>query len=298
MLVIPLPGDVRFGPVPWAELAREGLVAADMHYHTDHSDSPTTVKSLLKYARKLGAGVAITDHNEVSGSVQALEEAEGVMVVPGIEISAADGPHILVYYRDKQSMVEHYKKHVQPFKGPSPYLAIRMGTQEIAQRAEPYGTVVSAAHPYGYLMMNKGVGKCIDTGWLDRGVMGALQAVEVISGGLARGLNVKAARLADEWGKGRTAGSDGHLLGDLGTVAVVGSSPDPDAFLDEILARRTAAVGMEKTSMRKAVMGTAVMARHMPYAVPSMYVHYQQNMPRVTRAVRRAARRGRRPPSQ
>ncbi len=57
-------------PEPLA-LASEGYHCVDMHFHTNHSDSPTTVRSAVKRAERHGIGLAITDHNQVSGCVEA-----------------------------------------------------------------------------------------------------------------------------------------------------------------------------------------------------------------------------------
>ena len=54
------------------------LIEVDLHMHTDHSpDCATPVDVLLSTAREQGLGaIAITDHNEVSGALEAREIAE------------------------------------------------------------------------------------------------------------------------------------------------------------------------------------------------------------------------------
>ena len=68
---------------------------ADLHIHTIYSyDGTTSVHAVLRRARQIGLNViAITDHDEINGALKALELAieYGVEVIPGIEITTAEG---------------------------------------------------------------------------------------------------------------------------------------------------------------------------------------------------------------
>jgi predicted metal-dependent phosphoesterase TrpH len=68
---------------------------ADLHLHTIYSsDGTATVSAVLRRARELGLDViAITDHDEIAGSLEAMELAShhGIDVIPGIEITTAEG---------------------------------------------------------------------------------------------------------------------------------------------------------------------------------------------------------------
>ena len=68
---------------------------ADLHIHTIYSyDGTAPIASVLTQAKKIGLDViAITDHDEINGSLKALELATqyGVEVIPGIEITTAEG---------------------------------------------------------------------------------------------------------------------------------------------------------------------------------------------------------------
>ena len=68
---------------------------ADLHIHTIYSyDGTASVPAVLTQARKLGLNViAITDHDEIAGSLKALALAPkyGVDVIPGIEITTSEG---------------------------------------------------------------------------------------------------------------------------------------------------------------------------------------------------------------
>jgi len=68
---------------------------ADLHMHTIYSyDGTASVPAALKRAKQIGLDViAITDHDEIAGSLKALELAPkyGVEVISGIEITTAEG---------------------------------------------------------------------------------------------------------------------------------------------------------------------------------------------------------------
>ncbi len=272
-------------------IEEEGPAGVDMHFHTNHSDSPTTVQAALRLARKRGIGLAITDHNTITGAEEAYRSRGEVLVVPGMEVSAADGPHILLYFYDLGSMQEYYKHHVAPFKGKSPYLAIGLDSWEIVRRAAGYNCVKVAAHPYGYLLFNKGLQKCIEAHYLEQEILEHFDGVEVLCGGMGRALNDKAADLAERFLKGRTGGTDGHLLYELGKVVTIAPSQDLEGFLEDVVERRTRAMGREKNSLQKGLMGTVVASKYIRYTVPSMRVHYEQNAPRVRRFCRRLVSR-------
>ena len=71
---------------------------ADLHVHSIYSyDGTATVPAILKRAVQAGLNViAITDHDEIKGSLKALELAPhyGAEVIPGIEVTTTEG-HLL-----------------------------------------------------------------------------------------------------------------------------------------------------------------------------------------------------------
>lgn len=73
---------------------------ADLHIHTIYSfDGTASVSAVLQRARQIGLDViAITDHDEIKGSLKALDLASkfGVEVIPGCEITTSEG-HLLAF---------------------------------------------------------------------------------------------------------------------------------------------------------------------------------------------------------
>ncbi len=78
----------------------------DLHTHTVHSDGTTTPEDNVSLAEEVGlAGLALTDHDTVSGWTQMRDACErhGLAFIPGIELSTErDGRsvHLLGYWVD------------------------------------------------------------------------------------------------------------------------------------------------------------------------------------------------------
>jgi hypothetical protein len=281
-------GRVWFRRPAAKELVKEGYHAADMHCHTNHSDSPVTIQDALSKAKSRGIGLAVTDHNEVSGCLAAIREAAGTLIIPGIEVSALDGPHILIYFYTPGDLRDFYQRHVRDRKQGSPFLAIRSTTSDILDQAEGYSCICAAAHPYGYLIFNKGVGRCVERAYLPEEILTRFDALEAICGGMTRSGNVRAMHLAERYYLGIVGGSDAHLLYDYGNVLTFSRGQSVEDFLDAIRKHQNFLVGKEKNIFEKGLMGTALIARYLPYTIPSLSIHYEQNVPRVKRFLRRA----------
>ncbi len=274
---------VRFDQPVLGELHSGGLFPVDMHFHTNHSDSPTRVKDLLAEAVRRGVGVAITDHNACSGVIEAYQRGSSAVVIPGIEISASDGPHVLVYFYTAADLRDYYERHVKEKKRASPYLATTLATGDILESLDGYACMKVAAHPYGYVLFNKGLVKCIENAYLPEELIHRFDGLEVICGSMNRAHNIRAADLARNLAMGTTGGSDGHLLGDLGSVVTCTESEDVSGIIESILHGDNLVVGKEKHFLGKCVMGPVVLMKYVRYTAPSLRIHYEQNAPRVKR---------------
>jgi len=272
---------IVFGYPDYGELKKKGLTGVDMHFHTNHSDSHTRVKDALKLARFKGIGLSITDHNQISGVLEAKRIDSSVLSIPGIEVSAWDGPHILMYFYSVGDLKEYYKKNIENNKSSSPYLATKLNTKDIVEPAEDYNCLIFAAHPFGYLLFNKGLGKCIESEYLHPEIIRYFSGLEVICGGMTRSLNQKAVRLAVDKKLFMTGGTDGHLLYDLGNVLTCSYANDTTDFLEEIIHRRNCIIGQEKSLIEKGVMATTILPKYFRYTAPSLKIHYRQNIPRL-----------------
>src|SRR4030042_271147 len=138
---------VRFEVPDLAQLRKGGLTAVDMHFHTDHSDGKASVHQVLAKARRAGFGVAIMDHNVISGSLRAFQEKGDLLIVPGMEVSAFDGPHILTYFYSPRDMDDFFHRHIEPNRQGSPWLAPKLPPQDILARGGGQHSVTALAPP-------------------------------------------------------------------------------------------------------------------------------------------------------
>ena len=87
-------------------LRRRRLIDVDLHMHTDHSsDCATPVEVLLDTARRQGLGaIAVTDHNEISGALEAREKAAdfGVKVIVGEEVKTASQGEVIGLFLEEK----------------------------------------------------------------------------------------------------------------------------------------------------------------------------------------------------
>jgi hypothetical protein len=78
---------------------------ADLHMHTIFSyDGTATVPAVLRRAHAVGLDViAITDHDEIASALEAVTLAPhyGVEVIPGIEITTAEGDLLALFITEK-----------------------------------------------------------------------------------------------------------------------------------------------------------------------------------------------------
>ena len=101
----------RHDPAGNAELreriATRPLIEVDLHMHTDHSpDCATPVEVLLETARDRGLGaIAITDHNEVSGALEARRiaaEMGGIEVIVAEEVKTAEQGEVIGLFLEQK----------------------------------------------------------------------------------------------------------------------------------------------------------------------------------------------------
>lgn len=279
---------VRFGPPDLATLREDGFVAVDMHVHTDHSDGLIRVRDALRRGRRAGVSFAVTDHNAVSGAVAAVREAgPGQVVVPGIEVSASEGPHLLLYFYTVDDLVDYHGEVIARALGGCPHMATVLPTADVLAGLEGRDAFAVAAHPFGYLFLCRGVCKAIAAGELAPGVLLQLDGLEGICGGMTRSQNDRAIAFAREHGLALTGGTDAHLLGELGRVVTAARAESVEEFLGAVRRGDALVWGREKSMIGKTVQATAVLPRYAPYIGSSLGVHYRQNLPRALRYLRR-----------
>ncbi len=81
-----------------------GVVRVDLHAHSDASDGSQTPADLVAAAAHAGLeAIALTDHDTMAGVAAAMAAADGIRLIPGIELSVRwpDGTfHLLGHFAD------------------------------------------------------------------------------------------------------------------------------------------------------------------------------------------------------
>ncbi len=188
----------------------------DTHVHTRYSDGLAGVPRIERFCRDRGLGVAVTDHNEIRGSISMFER-ERVPVIPGIEVGTEEGVDLLVYFAEASRLEEFYKAAIEPYLRPRFMSRSWVCTIDCLRAANEMEAYVSLAHPFAFGR------KSLDYQHGRRGrpfvesVMRAVDAIELYNGGIHRQANRKAKEYAVTAGKRLTVGSDSHRLGTIGS---------------------------------------------------------------------------------
>jgi hypothetical protein len=258
-----------------------GLTSVDMHFHSCYSDCYTQIPNIIKKATKQKIGVAITDHNAIGGALKAYNNNKGVMVIPGIEVSCKEGPHILLYFYNIKELEEFYNKHIKKNLSLNPYWATSLKVSDLLEKTKGYNCIRCAAHPYGYSIAVSGLSKSVNKHRVDETVFDNIDSMEVICGVMNRVLNRRAEKKANLLGKSITGGTDGHTLFELGHVVTSSHANDVDSFLDNIKKNKNLVVGRETNIIPKIIPGTNMIRKHMKYAIPSLKMRLAINMAKL-----------------
>ena len=239
---------VQFEQPDLDKLSRSFTVV-DLHFHTNHSDGLNSVKAVAERARELGIGVAITDHNQIEGAVEIAGEKD-LLTIPGIEITSAEGAHLLVYFYSIAGLKKFYKNDLKPYMGNDVMSSTELTMEEIIQRARKYNSLVVFPHPYSAMY----TGVCsyqFSTERLET-LLQMCDGIEAINSENLKKWNLKSALLGFNLNKALTGGSDGHTLYHMGRVVTYSDCiPTRTAFLDAIREKQTKVIGKEISILRK-----------------------------------------------
>jgi predicted metal-dependent phosphoesterase TrpH len=233
------------------ELCRHYTVV-DMHFHTSYSDGISEIPSIVHKAKKLGIGIAITDHNEIKGAVEIMKY-KGILAIPGIEVTSREGTHVLLYFYDtegKDGLKKFYSKEIKPYMGTDVMSSINRRMEEILHSARRYNCLIIFPHPYCAAY----TGICNHHFSKDKlkMLLWCADGVEAINSENLKKWNLKSALLGFNIDKAITAGSDGHSLFHMGSaVCYTKCRKERKAFLDAVLNKETKVVGTEIDLLRK-----------------------------------------------
>ena len=193
-------------------LAARPLIDVDLHMHTDHSyDCATPVEVLLAEARSRGLGaVAITDHNEISGALEAQAKADGFKVIVGEEVkTAGQGEVIGLFIQEK--------------------IPRGLTLAETIAEIKRQGGLVYVPHPFDRMHSVPGYEHLLP-------VLDDVDAIEVFNPRIAiTEFNEEAVRFAAKYRIPAGAGSDAHVPQGLGSVRIRMRDFDgPEEFLQSL----------------------------------------------------------------
>ncbi|HWC25677.1 MAG TPA: PHP domain-containing protein [Solirubrobacteraceae bacterium] len=206
----PLAGD----PALAARLRARRRIDVDLHMHTDHSnDCATPVEVLLATAREQGLGaIAVTDHNEISGALEARAKAAefGVKVIVSEEVKTADQGEVIGLFIEEK-------------------IPRGMSLAETVAEIKRQGGLVYVPHPFDRMHAVPDYEHLLT-------IVEEIDLIEVYNPRVAIGsFNEEAQRFAAKYRILAAAGSDSHVAQGLGSVRVrMADFEGPREFLEAL----------------------------------------------------------------
>jgi predicted metal-dependent phosphoesterase TrpH len=237
------------------------LTVVDMHFHSHHSDGHDAVAAIAAHAQALGLGLAITDHNDIRGALE-LAQYRDLLTIPGIEVTSAEGSHLLVYFYHVRDLERFYCGTVLPAMGSDVMSSTALPMEALIEAARRLPSVVVLAHPYSAAYT--GVHNSYFSEERLLTIYDMVDGVEVINAENMNKWNLKCTVLGFNLGRGITGGSDGHRVAQMGkAVTLADCVPERDAFLDAVKAGLTKVVGKEIHLLRKVTSNTLKLKSNM-----------------------------------
>jgi predicted metal-dependent phosphoesterase TrpH len=179
-------------------ISKRPLIEVDLHMHTDHSgDCATPVDVLINTARDRGLGaIAITDHNEVSGALEArklAEELGDIKVIVAEEVKTAEQGEVIGLFLEEKIP-----------KG--------LTMAETIAEIRAQGGLVYVPHPFDRFHSVPDYEHLLD-------IVEEIDLLEVFNPRVAlTSFNQEAVRFASKYRIVPAAGSDSHVAQGLGSV--------------------------------------------------------------------------------
>jgi glycosyltransferase involved in cell wall biosynthesis len=204
--------DAAGNPELRAKLSTRRVIDVDLHMHTDHSnDCATPVEVLLATAAEQGLGaIAITDHNEISGALEARAKADGIKIIVAEEVkTASQGEVIGLFITEK--------------------IPRGLTLAETVAEIKRQGGLVYVPHPFDRMHSVPDYEHLLT-------ILSDVDAIEVYNPRVAIGsFNEEAARFAAKYRIVAGAGSDSHVAAGLGSVRISMRDFDgPAEFLESL----------------------------------------------------------------
>jgi predicted metal-dependent phosphoesterase TrpH len=183
-------------------LATRPLIDVDLHMHTDHSpDCATPVELLLATAREQGLGaIAVTDHNEISGALEARARAAELgpgspKIIVGEEIKTARQGEVIGLFIEQK-------------------IPRGLSLAETVAEIKRQNGIVYVPHPFDRMHSVPDYEHLLP-------ILDEVDAIEVFNPRVAiTSFNDEAQRFAAKYRITAGAGSDSHVAQGLGSVRI------------------------------------------------------------------------------
>jgi len=180
----------------------------DLHVHTSYSyDSWIPPKEMVEAAIKKGVDcLAICDHGEVKGALEAIEYAKGkpILIIPGIEVKSKEGDILALNVKEK--------------------IPNKLSAKETIKKIREMGGLAIIPHPFGWL--------CSFKGDIEE-IAEEIDGIEVLNASIFGPGNKKALDFAQKFNLPITAGSDAHGPDLVGRTYL--EIPGENLSLEEVL---------------------------------------------------------------
>jgi predicted metal-dependent phosphoesterase TrpH len=237
------------------------FTVVDMHFHSHHSDGHDAIHAIAAQARDLNLGLAITDHNEIRGALE-LNQYRDLLSIPGIELTSAEGSHLLIYFYSTRDLENFYLRTVLPAMGADVMSSTALEMETLIEAAQRYPALVILAHPFSAAYT--GVHNSYFSDERLQAIYEMVDGVEVINAENMNKWNLKSTVLGFNLGKGITGGSDGHRLAQMGkSVTFAACAPTRTDFLDAVKSGLAKVVGKEIHLLRKVTSNTMKLRSNM-----------------------------------
>ena len=188
------------------------LLKADLHVHTRYSeDAISPPKLIVQHCLKVGINcLAVTDHNEISGAFE-VKRLAPFKVIVGEEVLTNQGEIIGYFLKEK--------------------IPDRLSPEETVARIKAQGGLVCVPHPYDLLRS----GTRIHPQALEE-ILPDADLIEVFnSKSMLLRDSTRALKLAQKHGLPGTAGSDAHIIREIGsTYMEIPEFSDAEQFLQSV----------------------------------------------------------------
>jgi glycosyltransferase involved in cell wall biosynthesis len=207
--------DPNGNPEIRARLQGRDYIHTDLHMHTDHSpDCATPAELLLETAKEQGLGaIAITDHNEISGALEAREIAArigGIKVIVAEEVKTAHQGEVIGLF-----LTERIERG--------------MSMADTIAEIRRQGGLVYVPHPFDRLHSVPDYEHLLE-------IVDEIDILEVFNPRVAfSAFNEEAVRFARKYSIVPGAGSDSHVAQGLGSVKIrLRDFEGPQEFLESM----------------------------------------------------------------